>query len=79
MISSHLNRIMRKPSYWGKDQIRHKLSCTTTEDGNRLEISNIEDRGICYPCIEKLRSYYLRGSLCDILQFITAVKMFIFR
>ena len=28
------------------DLVRHKLGCTATEDGERLEISDFESRGI---------------------------------
>ena len=28
------------------EQVRHKLSSTSTEDGKRLEILNLESRGI---------------------------------
>ena len=28
------------------DLVRHKPGCTTTEDGKRLEISDLESRGI---------------------------------
>ena len=37
---------MRKPVFCGFDQVQHKPSCTTTEDGYRLEISYIGSRGI---------------------------------
>ena len=28
-----LSECMRKPSFFGTDQVRHKLACTVTEDG----------------------------------------------
>ena len=28
------------------EQVRHKLGCTVTEDGQRLEILDLESRGI---------------------------------
>ena len=28
------------------DQVRHKLGCTASEDGQRFEISDLESRGI---------------------------------
>ena len=31
---------MRKPVFGVSDQVRHKLGCTATEDGKRLEISD---------------------------------------
>ena len=33
-------------SLGGFDQIRHKSGCTATEDSYRLEISDLERRGI---------------------------------
>ena len=37
---------MRKPVFGVSDQARHKLGCTLTEDGKRLEILCIGSRGI---------------------------------
>ena len=37
---------MRKPTIWVSDQVRHKPACTVTEDGWRLEILDLESRGI---------------------------------
>ena len=36
-----MSRIMRKPVFGVADQVQHKLGCTTTEDGQRLEISDL--------------------------------------
>ena len=30
------------------DHVRHKTACTTTEDGQRLEISDLGSRGIVF-------------------------------
>ena len=38
--------VMRKPVHRVSDQVRHKWGCTTKEDGQRLEISNLGGRGI---------------------------------
>ena len=38
---------MRKPVFWVFNQVRHKPGCTTTEDGERLELWDVESRGIC--------------------------------
>ena len=35
-----------KSNNLGSDQVRHKPGCTVTEDGQRLEISDLESRGI---------------------------------
>ena len=37
---------MRKSFFWVSDQDRHKWDCTITEDGQRLEISDLGCRGI---------------------------------
>ena len=37
---------MRKPVFGVSDQVRHKLGCAVTEDDKRLEISDLESRGI---------------------------------
>ena len=36
---------MRKPTIWDSDQVRHIVGCTVTEDGQRLEILDLERRG----------------------------------
>ena len=35
-----------KPVFGVSNQVRHKPGCTTTEDGYRLESSDLESRGI---------------------------------
>ena len=42
---------MRKPTIWDSDQVSHKPCCTSTEDGKRLEILDLEIRGIVLQCI----------------------------
>ena len=37
---------MRKPVYRVSDQVQHKPGCTTTEHGERLEISVLDSIGI---------------------------------
>ena len=37
---------MKKPVFGVFDQVLHKLGCTDTEDGRRLEISDLGSRGI---------------------------------
>ena len=51
---------MRKPVFRVSDQVRHKPSCTTTEDRWRLEISDL-DRRLYYPCSENKDADQLRG------------------
>ena len=41
-----MSRIVRKPVFGVSDHVRHKPGCTTTEDGKRLEISDLGSRGI---------------------------------
>ena len=42
----HLSLVVRKPVFGVSDQIRHKPGCTATEDGKRLETSDLGRRGI---------------------------------
>ena len=37
------------------EQVRHKLACTVTEDGKRLEILDLESRGIVLSMLRKQR------------------------
>ena len=37
---------MTKPVFGVSDQVRHKPHCTATEDGSRLEISDLVSREI---------------------------------
>ena len=46
---------MRKPVFGVSDQVQHKLGCTTTEDGKRLEISDLGNRGIALSHIPLLK------------------------
>ena len=41
-----MSLVLRKPVFGVADQVRHKPVCTATEDGERLEISDLESRGI---------------------------------
>ena len=41
-----MSLVVRKPVFGVSDQVRHKPACTATEDGYRLEISDLESRGI---------------------------------
>ena len=43
---------MEKPVFGVFHQVRHKLGCTTTEDGYRLEISCKGRKRLYYPCSE---------------------------
>ena len=38
--------VVRKPVVGVSDQVPHKPGCTATEDGKRLEISDLGSRGI---------------------------------
>ena len=42
----HMSRVVRKPVFGVFDQVGCKSGCTTTEDGLRLENSDLEKRGI---------------------------------
>ena len=41
-----MSRVIRKPVFGVSDQVRHKLGSTATEDGEMLEISDLQSRGI---------------------------------
>ena len=41
-----LSLVVRKPVFGVSDQVRYKPGCTATEDGRKLEISDIGRRGI---------------------------------
>ena len=51
---------MRKPVYGVSDQVRHKPGCTATDHGYKLEISDLESRGIVL-CSENQGADQLRG------------------
>ena len=42
----YLSLVMTKPVFGVSDQVRHKVDCTATEDSYRIEISDLESRGI---------------------------------
>ena len=46
--TKHLHDV-RKPVFGVSDQVRYKPGCTATEDGQRLEISDLGSRGIVLP------------------------------
>ena len=42
----YMSLVVRKPVFGVSDQVPHKPGCTTTQDGMRLEISDIGRRWI---------------------------------
>ena len=38
--------VRKKTNNLASNQVRHKLACTVTKDGERLEILDLESRGI---------------------------------
>ena len=42
----YMSLVLRKPVVGVSDQIRHKSGCNATQDGLRLEISDLESKGI---------------------------------
>ena len=52
--------VMRKLVFGVSDQVGHKPGCTATEDGWRLDISDLESRGIVL-CSENKGA----DQLCD--------------
>ena len=57
-----MSLVLRKPVFGISDQVPHKRGCTATEDGKKLEISDLERRGIvlCI-CSENKGADQLRG------------------
>ena len=47
--------VREKTNNSGSDQVRYKPGCTVTEDGKRLEILNLESRGIVLSVWRKQR------------------------
>ena len=45
-IELKMSLVVRKPAFGVSDMVPHKLGCTASEDGWRLEISDLESRGI---------------------------------
>ena len=41
-----MSLVVRKPVFGISDQVQHKPDCTATDDGERLEISDLDRRGI---------------------------------
>ena len=41
-----MSLVMRKPVFGVSDKVHYKPDCTATEDGQRLEISDLGSRGI---------------------------------
>ena len=41
-----MSLVVRKPVFRVSDHVQHKLGCAVTEDGLRLEISDLGSRGI---------------------------------
>ena len=50
-----MSLVVRKPVFRVSDQVQHKLDCTATEDGERLEISDLSSRGIVLSVQRKQR------------------------
>ena len=42
---------VRKPTIWVSDEVRHKPGCTVIEESFKLEISDLEKRGILHFCV----------------------------
>ena len=45
-LDNYMSLVVRKPVLGVSDQVRHKPGCAVTEDGLRLEISDLGSRGI---------------------------------
>ena len=55
-----LRRVARKPAIANFNQMRHKASCTTIDDGQRFETSKLDTRGILLFTVNK-NTAQLRG------------------
>ena len=55
LLSSLLSLDMRKLVFGVSDKVRHKPGCTATEDGMRLEIFDLDRRGILLSVWRKQR------------------------
>ena len=49
---------MRKPVFGVSDQVRNQLGFTATVDGNRLELSDFESRGVVLSMSQKQKRGY---------------------
>ena len=54
-FTSEIELCREKTNILVSDQVRHKPGCTATEDGQRLEISDLESRGIVLSMQRKQR------------------------
>ena len=45
-VQDYTSLVVRKQVFGVSDQVRQKPGCTATEDGQRLEISDLDRRGI---------------------------------
>ena len=62
-----LSLVVRKPVFGVSNLVRHKPGCAVTEDGLRLEISDLGSRGIVggiVLCSENKGADQLRGLIC---------------
>ena len=55
-----MSLVVRKPVFRVSDQVPHKPGCTPTEDGRKLEISDLAE-GLYYLCCENKGADQLRG------------------
>ena len=53
---------MRKSTIWVYDQIRHKSACTSTENGLKLEISDLERTGFVLSMEQKQKALIILHS-----------------
>ena len=66
-----MSRIARKPVFGVSDQVRHKLGCTVTEDGKRLEISDLESR------FDQVNRIYGPTALNNNMQAVTSANLIV--
>ena len=80
-VELNMSLVVRKPVYGVSDLVRHKPGCTVMEDGKRLEISDLDRRGIFFCTIhvakrKALISFTVTAKLICVFVFANAKSRF---
>ena len=78
-VYTPMSLVVRKPVFGVSDQVPHKPGCRATQDGQRLEISYIERRGIYTIYLVKTKaliSFAVTAKLVCVLVFAFAKNRF---
>ena len=57
----HMSHIITEPVFMVSDQVRHKLGCTSTEDGLKFEILELGGRGMYEGCQKSLWTHMIKA------------------